>query len=386
MNKDGTYLVITPFFPSNESFVGSYVYDQITEIKNQSNFSIEIVKVVSYFSLESDYEFNGFKVNIFKTFDFPYFIFPGLFNSCNKRRFSKFLKKKNITNICFSHSHVSYPSAYLVEDLTCTKIVQHHGLDVLQLLNGRSDFIKKLQRSYLIKRTIRQLNKSDLNIGVSELVLDQLRKYPTYSPKEELVLYNGVDTSKFYPIEREKNKIFTIGCVANFWEIKDQITLIKAVEILYLKGEKILLRLIGSGPKLDECCNYVKEHNLESIISFESEKEHSALNIFYNEIDLFVLPSYYEALGCVYLESWATNTPFVAVRNQGIAELMPEDMKKKLLVSKSNKLNLSERILDLKNNPVILHFNEKYNIKNLIHDFLEYLIFDKEKMKGIDKT
>ncbi|MBT5354869.1 MAG: hypothetical protein HOL56_07235, partial [Flavobacteriales bacterium] len=106
MIRQNIYLVITPFFPSNESFVGSYVYDQIKEIQNQSNFSIEIVKVVSYFSLESDYEFNGFKVKIFKTFDFPYFIFPGLFNSCNKRRFYKFLQKKNIINVSFSHSHV----------------------------------------------------------------------------------------------------------------------------------------------------------------------------------------------------------------------------------------------------------------------------------------
>ena len=201
MIRQNIYLVITPFFPSNESFVGSYVYDQIKEIQNQSNFSVEIVKVVSYFSSESDYEFNGFKVNIFKTFDFPYFIFPGLFNSCNKRRFFKFLKKRNIINISFSHSHVSYPGSYLVEGLTCTKIVQHHGLDVLQLLNGRSDFIKKLQRNFLIKRTIRQLNKSDLNVGVSELVLNKLREYPSYCPKDELVLYNGVDTSKFYPIE-----------------------------------------------------------------------------------------------------------------------------------------------------------------------------------------
>ena len=98
MIRQNIYLIITPFFPSNESFVGSYVYDQITEIKSQSNFGIEIVKVVSYFSSESDYEFNGFKVKTFKTFDFPYFIFPGLFNSFNKRRFSKFLQNKNITN------------------------------------------------------------------------------------------------------------------------------------------------------------------------------------------------------------------------------------------------------------------------------------------------
>ena len=377
--------MITPFFPSNESFVGSYVYDQISEIRNQSSFSIKIVKVVSYFSSESDYEFNGFKVNIFKTFDFPYFIFPGLFNSCNKRRFSKFMQKKNITNVSFSHSHVSYPAAYLVEDLVCKKIVQHHGLDVLQLLNGRSNFIKKLQRNYLIKKTIRQLNKSDLNIGVSELVLNQLREYPTYSPKDELVLYNGVDTSKFYPIEVEKNEIFTIGCIANFWTIKDQITLIKAVEILLSKGKKILLRLIGSGPKLDECCNYVKEHNLDSIISFESEKEHSVLNIFYNEIDLFVMPSYYEALGCVYLESWATNTPFIGIEGQGISELLPDNKKDIFLAKSQDPISLQKCISHVMRFNDTIIFDDNYNIQNIIHDFLGHLIFDKENIKHLDK-
>ena len=375
MNKNGTYLVITPFFPSNESFVGSYVYDQIKEIKNQSNFSIEIVKVVSYFSSESDYEFNGFKVKTFKTFDFPYFIFPGLFNSCNKRRFSKFMQKKNITNVSFSHSHVSYPAAYLVEDLVCKKIVQHHGLDVLQLLNGRSNLIKKLQRNYLIKKTIRQLNKSDLNIGVSELVLNQLREYPTYSPKYELVLYNGVDTLKFYSIEIEKNKIFTIGCVANFWEIKDQITLIKAVEILSLKGEDILLRLIGTGPTLQSCKDYVHQKKLNQFVSFEKEIKHEILNTFINKSDLFVMPSYFEALGCVYLESWATNTPYIAVKEQGISELVPEKVKDKMLVSKSDEIELAEKILYFINNNIDFTFDRTYDIKYTISEFLKNKVF-----------
>ena len=194
-----------------------------------------------------------------------------------------------------------------------------------------------------------------------------------------------MDTSKFYSIEVEKNEIFTIGCIANFWEIKDQITLIKAVEILSLKGEKILLRLIGSGPKLDECCNYVKEHNLDSIISFESEKEHSALNIFYNEIDLFVLPSYYEALGCVYLESWATNTPFVGIEGQGISELLP-DNKKDIFLSKSqDPISLQKCIIHVMRSDDTIIFDNNYNIENLIHDFLDHLIFDNEKMKYIDK-
>ena len=82
--------------------------DQINEIRNQSDFTIEVVKVVSAFSTEKDYEYKGFRVHIFKLLDIPFFIFPGLFNSCNKRRFSKFLKKKNITN------NILYSSFFLL--------------------------------------------------------------------------------------------------------------------------------------------------------------------------------------------------------------------------------------------------------------------------------
>ena len=174
MSKSNTYLVVTPFFPSNESFVGSYIFDQLYEIRKQSNFDIEIVKIVSLFSNEKDYLFKNFQVRIFKTIDFPFFIFPGVFNFINKKKFRFFLRKKNIENIKFSHSHVSYPSSYLVEDLDCNKIIQHHGLDVLQLKNGRNEFMRNIQKRFLIKNTIKHLNNADINVGVSNLVLKQL--------------------------------------------------------------------------------------------------------------------------------------------------------------------------------------------------------------------
>ena len=368
--------MITPFFPSNNSFVGSYIFDQVNEIRKQTEFDVRIVKTVSLFSSEKDYEFNGFKVSIFKTIDFPFFIFPGLFNKINRKRFLNFLIKKGIENVKYSHSHVTYPASYLVDDLICKRIVQHHGLDVLQLQNGRSNLIKKNQRKYLIKNSIKQLNKADLSIGVSRLVLDELKEFNDYNPKSEFVLYNGVDTSKFFPIENKKSDWFTIGCVANFWKLKDQITLIKAVGKLHLSAEKIKLRLIGSGPTFNMCLDYVNKNNLNEIISFEKEIEHEKLNLFYNEIDLFVLPSYYEALGCVYMESWATNTPFIAVKGQGVSELIPEKYKDKMEIDKSNYQKLSEKISDFIQNRTIFEFDKKYDIKNTISDFLKYKIFN----------
>jgi hypothetical protein len=92
--KSKTYLVITPFFPSNKSFVGSYIFDQLNEIRKQSDFNIEIVKVASLFSNEKDYFFKDFSVRIFKIIDFPFFIFPGVFNWTNKIRFRSFLRQK----------------------------------------------------------------------------------------------------------------------------------------------------------------------------------------------------------------------------------------------------------------------------------------------------
>ena len=365
--------MITPFFPSNDSFVGSYIYDQVNEIRKKTDFDIRIIKTVSLFCSEKDYEFNDYKVSIFKTIDFPFFILPGMFNKINSKRFLNFLINEGIENVKYSHSHVTYPASYLVDDLICKKIVQHHGLDVLQLQNGRSNFIKKNQRRHLIKNSIKQLNKANLNIGVSRLVLDKLKEFNDYNPKSEYVLYNGVDTSKFFPIEKKKGDVFIIGCVANFWKIKDQITLIRSVKEIHLSGEKIKLRLIGSGPTFNICLDYVNKNNLNEIISFEKEIEHKTLNLFYNEIDLFVLPSYFEALGCVYLESWATNTPFIAVKGQGISEIIPDV--NKMLFEAENISQLVEKIIFFMNNSFTLKPVNEFDIRNTISDFLTHDIF-----------
>jgi len=373
VEKSKIYLVLTPFFPSKESFVGSYILDQLKQIRIQSNFNIQIVKVVSLFSNEKDYYFDNFSVKIFKLIDFPFFIFPGLFNYINKQRFSFFLEKNKMSGVHFSHSHVPYPSAYLVEDLGCKKIIQHHGLDVLQLMNGRSKFFRNIYSKFLIRNTIKHLNKADLNIGVSNLVLKRLRDYKSYNPKQEFVLYNGVDTSKFFKKDIEKNKFFTIGCVANFWKIKDQMTLIKSVQKILGKRDDLRLRFVGSGPTLQFCKEYVNQNNLSSFISFEREQVHEKLNDFYNEIDLFVLPSYYEALGCVYLESWATQTPFIGVEGQGISEIVPD--KKKMLSAQHDVRELVNKILFFMHNEFQLKSVKHFDIKKTICDFLSLDIF-----------
>jgi len=378
MGNKKKYIVITPFFPSDNSHVGSYIYDQVKTIIDLTNYDVKVIKVASIFSFEKDYFFKGIEVKIFKMLDFPFFIFPGIFNWVNSMMIKKFFNRnKYFENLSIIHAHVCYPSAYLANAIKYNRkvktIIQHHGIDVLQLLNGRFSFLTKLQNDFIRKRTLNQLNMIDLNVSVSNRVKNELHTFDNYKPKKEYILYNGVDRFKFYPISGlKKTDKFQIGCVANFWKIKDQISLIKAVEIMIADGFKdVRLRLIGEGVELEKCKKYVLYKKLEKYIFFEKQMKHENLNNFYNELDLFVLPSYYEALGCVYLEAWAANIPVISVEGQGFSELVSENEMENLIAKKQSPESLKDRIFEEYKKRRIYVFNEKYDIRNTISEFVK---------------
>ena len=87
------------------------------------------------------------------------------------------------------------------------------------------------------------------------------------------------------------------------------------------------------------------------------------------------MPSYYEALGCVLLEAWATNTPIISIKNQGIEELLPINELDYSLAESKNPESLREKIISQYNRKRKFIFNENYNIKNTIKDFLSLDIF-----------
>ena len=382
MKGKKNYIIVTPYFPSESSHVGSYIYDQAKIIDSSEYFSVKVVKVVTCFVNESDYHFKGIDVSIFKVLDFPFFILPGFFNSINSILIRRFFKDKGfIDNLDVLHGHVTYPSAYLINAissmLNVRTIIQHHALDPLQLMNCRFNIIKKFQYNFIKIRSLNQLNKISLNISVSNMVRNVLHQYRGYYPKEEYILYNGVDRTKFYNMNRSReNSSYIIGCAANFWTIKDHINLIKAIELLVGEGmDDIYLRLIGSGETLHYCKQYVDKNNLEDYICFELERPHEYMNQFYNEIDLFVLPSYFEAQGCVLMEAWATDTPTISIKGQGFSELISKEERGCLLADARSPYSLKKKILEQYKIRRLRPFDDKYDINNTIFEFLKQSFF-----------
>lgn len=135
-----------------------------------------------------------------------------------------------------------------------------------------------------------------------------------------------------------------LGNIGRFSEQKNQKVLIN---ILSLLSNKYKLILIGEGPLEDELKKIVKEMNLEGRVCI-SHPKHDVYK-YYNAMDIFVLPSLYEGLPIVGIESQVNGLPCLFSNN----------------ISKEVVLNSNVKFLDLNN---IKEWVEYIKSANLIRE------------------
>lgn len=393
------YIIVTPFFPSSESFRGSFIYDQAVAIKNNSSYNVLVFKVGNFLKKES-YTIDGIEVNHLPAIQFPSYILNGFFNPINAQLFIKLLRQKDIAfeKIFTIHTHTANLASYALAAKRVNNriltIVQHHDLDPFNIRNGK--FARhKWNALYRANNSLKLFNEVDLHVCISKIVEENLRLFPHARPEETYesylqalkvlksvpsanlkktyILHNGVDTRKFFKSFTNKARQgFHVGCIANFVELKDHITLLKAIRICKSEVSNLKVTLIGSGPTLLTCKQYIKEHELGDIVSIEPEVKHDMLALFYHTLDLFVLPSYFEGFGCVYTEAAACGVPFVCCKHQGAAECISPDTANEWLINRGDYRRLAEIIIrQAKNNINSQTLTSPYDINQLICKFIK---------------
>lgn len=374
--KKNIYLFITPFFPCDGRHYGSYSYDFIQALKRNSDFNV----LVFVPGRGLDYDFNGCHVYRFATRCIPSGILPMAFSRWNQRSFLRKLDSVaseeafSIDDVKVCHCNTLPFAIYSVAvkrlNMKCKTILHHHDLASIGLRIGvfRHIWIHKVV-SYIWLRRLAAL--IDLHVFISSACRNSFLSFPdtswsVYSDyrklskgmaffrppkiKDSIILWNGVDLSLFNANGKKKSSdAFVVGCIGNFIEVKDHLSLVKAIHHISSRIPGLRLEFLGDNGYAryrDPVKKYINDNKLEGVVSILPHVDHTALPDVYRNWDLFVLPSWFEGLGCVYLEAFACGTPFIGCVGQGIEDCINPSEAQYWLASPKDPVALSEKIFD----------------------------------------
>lgn len=205
---------------------------------------------------------------------------------------------------------------------------------------------------WLYKKIILPLiNKSDIVISLSRELMD-LCIVDGVSKKKFRIIRNGVDTSAFYFLDRDKSRkhlnlleneriIISVGSLI-YGKGFDRI--IKVMPEILKKYPDVVLYIIGpewiEGNHKDELIQLVKKYFLDGKVRFVGGVKNHELVFWYNAADVFCLASRGEGSPNVLSEALCCGCPSVATEVGSVSEILNNDSMGVVIPNNGNKLIL----------------------------------------------
>ncbi len=159
------------------------------------------------------------------------------------------------------------------------------------------------------------------------------------------VIYNGVDTNKFRPLDVDRDSRPTVVCIGRVDVFKDIVNLIQSINYVKRTYRDVQCLIYGASTDLDyslRCTNLVKSLGLGDNIRFMGKVKDP--EIAYNAADVVVISSITEGFPFAIIEAMACGKGIVATDVGGIREALDGCG---LLVRSSHPQELSGAIVKL---------------------------------------
>jgi glycosyltransferase involved in cell wall biosynthesis len=140
------------------------------------------------------------------------------------------------------------------------------------------------------------------------------------------VIHNGVDPNHFVPPPMPRNGAGPINLlyVGRMVPVKGQALLVDAVDQLRRSGFNIEATLIGDGISREGLVSAVRERGLADVVKLPGAVGQDEIRRYYEQADIFVLPSFAEGVPGVLMEAMAMGLPVVSTHIAGIPELVQD--------------------------------------------------------------
>lgn len=162
------------------------------------------------------------------------------------------------------------------------------------------------------------------------------------------VIRYGIEVDKFL----NKQRVF-VGKEEIILGFMGRLTEQKGVDLLIgalakLRNQKIVCRIAGQGELQEELKRRIVENNSSNKVSLLGQVKNS--KNFFDELDIFILPSRWEGLGIVILEAALSGLPVIASNIDGIKEVIENGISG-ILTEPGDIDALAEKIKNLAGNP-----------------------------------
>ena len=317
-------LTLTPFYPSNADEVsGCFIAESVRELE-RLGVSSTVIAVDSIYHRSREAKANSPAQWI------RYPQLPGNFGLSTAggflaaRLFRKVQALYRRTPFHVIHAHAALPcghaAAILSRRLGIPFIVTIHGLDVFNncfeqgtAARWRNQRSREVYRCANLVLCISQKVQRLLNDGMSKKVATE-------------VVYNGTNAELFCPAAASKDSpretAARILIVGNLLAGKGHELLLKALAQLKESHPEIECDMIGEGADRERFRQMAEQLGMASQVHFRGRQNRADVAEAMRQCTVFVLPSRYEGLGCVYLEAMASGKVAIGCHGQGIDEII----------------------------------------------------------------
>jgi phosphatidylinositol glycan class A protein len=170
------------------------------------------------------------------------------------------------------------------------------------------------------------LTDIDQTISVSYIGRDNLILRTLLNPRICNVIPNGVDFSKFKPIDRDYNDRINIVCISRHTYRKGVDLLIEVIPVICKKYNNVYFLIGGDGPKRILLENMIKSFNIEDRVALKGSLAHNNVRDLLIQGHIYLNTSLTEAFCIAIVEAASTGLYVVSTNIGGVEEVLPENM------------------------------------------------------------
>ena len=209
-----------------------------------------------------------------------------------------------------------------------------------------------------------------------ELMADYYHQHYKIPQHKILTLYNDISMERFYPLSAQQKAISKEAIldtnkkvmlfVHTFNECRgaDLLPLI-AKNIKDKKLNVVIVAIGRPGDYSDKLTQEIKANNLQDYLLNLGKVPNKDIAKYYQIADLFLMPSRGEGFPRVLLESMACGCPALSFEVGGVADILPVDAIKELLIPLDNENKFVEQSIKLISDQYLLEELSKYSYQKV---------------------